>query len=182
VINIKFLLVISMLCKTEWSWELGTWSHKMNLLDILSTSPSTSVGNEWGQQMRIQILILGFKGLIIDSWVFPLLFLCHPRTVDFICLTGLKARYRLSLRTDVSKKLYKRVCIHPRQVTSSFCRTAIVIVIVNDDVKLAGPEWIPDKNTIACIKISLACFQKLILGLHCHAMKNKNANHSIQKD
>ena len=23
----------------------------------------TSVGNEWGQQMRIQILILGFKGL-----------------------------------------------------------------------------------------------------------------------
>ena len=38
VINIKFLLVISMLCKTEWSWELQTWSHKMNLLDILSTS------------------------------------------------------------------------------------------------------------------------------------------------
>ena len=27
-----------MLCKTEWSWELRTWSHKMNLLDILSTS------------------------------------------------------------------------------------------------------------------------------------------------
>ena len=26
--------------------------------------PTTSVGNEWGQQMRIQILILGFKGLI----------------------------------------------------------------------------------------------------------------------
>ena len=39
VISIKFLLVISMLCKTEWSWELRTWSHKMNLLDILSTSP-----------------------------------------------------------------------------------------------------------------------------------------------
>ena len=39
VISIKFILVISMLCKTEWSWELQTWSHKMNLLDILSTSP-----------------------------------------------------------------------------------------------------------------------------------------------
>ena len=39
VISIKFLLVISMLCKTEWSWELRTWSHKMNLLDVLSTSP-----------------------------------------------------------------------------------------------------------------------------------------------
>ena len=28
-----------MLFKTEWSWELRTWSHEMNLLDILSTSP-----------------------------------------------------------------------------------------------------------------------------------------------
>ena len=39
VISIKFLLVISMLCKTEWSWELLIWSHKKHLLDILSTSP-----------------------------------------------------------------------------------------------------------------------------------------------
>ena len=39
MVSIKFLLVISMLCETEWSWELGTWSHKMHLLDILSTSP-----------------------------------------------------------------------------------------------------------------------------------------------
>ena len=38
VISIKFLLVISMLCKTAWSWELRTRSHKMNFLDILSTS------------------------------------------------------------------------------------------------------------------------------------------------
>ena len=38
VIRIKVLLVISMLCKTEWSWELRTWSHKINNLDILSTS------------------------------------------------------------------------------------------------------------------------------------------------
>ena len=28
-----------MLCKTEWSWELRTWSHKTNFLDILTTSP-----------------------------------------------------------------------------------------------------------------------------------------------
>ena len=28
-----------MLCKTEWSWELRTWLHKMNLLDILLTFP-----------------------------------------------------------------------------------------------------------------------------------------------
>ena len=39
VISIKFLFVISMLGKTEWSWELPTWSHMMNLLDVLSTSP-----------------------------------------------------------------------------------------------------------------------------------------------
>ena len=39
VISIKFLLVIAMLCKTEWSRELRTWSHKTYLLDILSTSP-----------------------------------------------------------------------------------------------------------------------------------------------
>ena len=38
-ISITFLLVISMLHKTEWSWELRTWSHKINLLDIVSTSP-----------------------------------------------------------------------------------------------------------------------------------------------
>ena len=46
VISIKFLLVISVLFKTEWSWELRTWSHKMNLLDILSTSPHY-LGGKW---------------------------------------------------------------------------------------------------------------------------------------
>ena len=35
----------------------------MNLLDILSTSPHYFCRNEYAQQMRIQILILGFKGL-----------------------------------------------------------------------------------------------------------------------
>ena len=37
----------------------------MNLLDTVfyKLLTATSVGNEWGQQMRIQILILGFKGL-----------------------------------------------------------------------------------------------------------------------
>ena len=39
MISIKFLLVIAMLCKTEWSWELRIWWHKTYLLDILSTSP-----------------------------------------------------------------------------------------------------------------------------------------------
>ena len=39
-----------------------TKSHKMNLLDIFNQLlPTTSVGNEYEQQMRIQILILGLK-------------------------------------------------------------------------------------------------------------------------
>ena len=39
VISIKFLLVVSMLHKTEWSQEFRTGSHKMNLLDIFTISP-----------------------------------------------------------------------------------------------------------------------------------------------
>ena len=56
-----------MLYKTDWWWELWTWSHKINLLDILSTSPHYLCRKWVGQQMRIQILILGFKGLNYKS-------------------------------------------------------------------------------------------------------------------
>ena len=59
----QILPVISMLCKTEWLWKLWTWSHKMNVLVILSTSLH-HISRKWiGEKMRIQILILGFKGL-----------------------------------------------------------------------------------------------------------------------
>ena len=37
--SVKFLHVISLLYKTEWSWELRTWSHKMNLIDTSTNSP-----------------------------------------------------------------------------------------------------------------------------------------------
>ena len=47
-----------MLCKTEWSWELRTWSYKMNLLDILSTFPHYLCRKLTGQQMRFQSLIV----------------------------------------------------------------------------------------------------------------------------
>ena len=66
MISIKFLLVISMLCKTEWSWELQTWSHKMVLLNItLPTSPHYFCRKWIGvtKSMRIQISMLGFKVL-----------------------------------------------------------------------------------------------------------------------
>ena len=39
--------------KTEWSREVNTGSHNINLLDLLTTSPYTSIGIVWGQQMRI---------------------------------------------------------------------------------------------------------------------------------
>ena len=65
MISFKFLLVISMLCKTEWSWELRAWSYRMNLLDISWTSPHYFYSKRIGATfMRIQILILRFKGLI----------------------------------------------------------------------------------------------------------------------
>lgn len=67
VISIKFLLVMSTPYKTEWVRELRTGSCKMNLLDISIMFPYYSVlvyemcrGNKI---MRIQILILGLKGL-----------------------------------------------------------------------------------------------------------------------
>ena len=64
VTSIKLLLLISMLCKTGWSWELRTWSRRMNLLDILSTSPTyfckkwIGVSNE-----NSNFDLIGFKGL-----------------------------------------------------------------------------------------------------------------------
>ena len=45
---------------TSWIW-----------LTFYQLLPTTSVGHEWGQQMRIQILILGFKGvnrLFVTTW------------------------------------------------------------------------------------------------------------------
>ena len=42
VISMKFLLVISMLYKTEWSWELSVWSQTMNLNASSTTSPHYS--------------------------------------------------------------------------------------------------------------------------------------------
>ena len=63
-ISIQFLLVISILCKTEWSWELRTWSHKMmNLLDILSTSPHYFCRKWIGATNENSNLISGFKEL-----------------------------------------------------------------------------------------------------------------------
>ena len=38
-LTVKYLHVMSMLFRTEWWSELTTWSQKMNLLHILSTSP-----------------------------------------------------------------------------------------------------------------------------------------------
>ena len=65
MISVKFLLVISLLYKTQWSWELKTWSYKMNLIDSSTNSLYFFYWKRIGttRLMRIWILILGFKGL-----------------------------------------------------------------------------------------------------------------------
>ena len=79
MISIKFLLVISILCKTGWSWELRSFSHKMNLLDILSTSPDyfcrKSIGatNEnWNFHLRVRRV----KGDTWSKWSLWVSWLC----------------------------------------------------------------------------------------------------------
>ena len=60
-----------MLCKTEWSWELRTWSHKMNLPDILSTSLHYFCRKWIGATNDNSKFDLRFKGLIMSKeWVF----------------------------------------------------------------------------------------------------------------
>ena len=62
-----------MLYKTEWLWELKTWSGKMTLMilqQILPTSSIETYGDN--QQMRTYILISGFTGFIL---IFPRVYL-----------------------------------------------------------------------------------------------------------
>ena len=52
-----------MLSKTMWSWELRTWLNKMNLLDILSTSPHYFSRKWIGATNESSNVDLRFKGL-----------------------------------------------------------------------------------------------------------------------
>lgn len=70
----------------------------MNLLDFLTIFPTTSVGNGQGQQMRIQIFILGLKGFqnpnrgghtlsakfirLKNAWKFILVHTLHFQFID----------------------------------------------------------------------------------------------------
>ena len=75
----------------------------MNLLNILSTSPHYFGGNEQKQQMRIQILILGFEGLIRT--------LKGPQKVSV--LTGLSHKLTISTpqhqTTSASQKITSKM-------------------------------------------------------------------------
>ena len=46
MISVKFLLVILMVCKAERSWELRTWSHKMNYY-VLDGGAPTRAKRAW---------------------------------------------------------------------------------------------------------------------------------------
>ena len=64
-------------CKTEWSWELRKWSPKMNLLDILSTSPhyfcrkwigATYENSNFGLRVN-QLSLIQVFFMVIITWL-----------------------------------------------------------------------------------------------------------------
>ena len=62
-----------MLYKTEWLWELKTWSGKMTLMILQQILPTSSIETyRDNQQMRTYILISGFTGFIL---IFPQVYL-----------------------------------------------------------------------------------------------------------
>ena len=65
VISIKISPCNNYLCSVRQSGHenYGHGHTRWIWLIFYQLLPTTSVGNEWGQQMRIQILIFGFKGL-----------------------------------------------------------------------------------------------------------------------
>ena len=84
VISIKFFLGISMLCKTQWSWDFRTWSHKINrpfyrygshnLLDLRSimgcpagTCCRSAFTCAFRSKRELHCIFLGKKAIIIKS-------------------------------------------------------------------------------------------------------------------
>ena len=59
VISSDFLLVISMLCKTELSWELRRWSDKLTCFTfyqlLLTTFVGMNRGNKWESNFDIRV-------------------------------------------------------------------------------------------------------------------------------
>ena len=91
-----------MLCKTEWSiWALRTWSHKMNLLDILSTSPHYFC-RKWIKETKenSNYFYLGLKGQI-----FPII-----STEEVLLITKLLHYHRMRTQSNH----YLRLCFLDR--------------------------------------------------------------------
>ena len=68
VISFKFLLVITTLYNTGWSWDLRTWSQKMNLIDSSTNSPHLLYwkpkGKKWECDSNTSVMIWGLEWLI----------------------------------------------------------------------------------------------------------------------
>ena len=68
VISLKFLLVITKLHKTGWSWDLKAWSQKMNLIDTSTNSPYLLYwkpkGKKWEFDSNTRVMIWGLGWLI----------------------------------------------------------------------------------------------------------------------
>ena len=81
----------------------------MNLLDILSTSPHYFCGNEYGQQMKIHILMLGFKGLNLKKYI-SLAFVQRPlrmavQGTHVVCLIITLSTCYYSMFISITSKL-----------------------------------------------------------------------------
>ena len=102
VISVKFLLVVSLLYKTQWSWELRTWSHKMNLIDTSTNSLHYFYWKQIGTTNENLNFDIGFKGLkelhvVKRVWLTIKAFSLSDHFINFISLNGqFKYMYSIS--------------------------------------------------------------------------------------
>ena len=104
VISVKFLLVITLLYKTEWSWELRTWSHKMNLIDTSTNSPHFFYWKRIGITNENLNLMLGFKGLRSQRLLWGFLI---KRIVLLFSVSGVKLLFKEESGVDQNDIYYK---------------------------------------------------------------------------
>ena len=135
--------------------QITSFSGSFSLFSLLPPHPSFNFRSKKALFISLfNIRLLGLPSPLFMSSTYGRLYLPYR----------LKARYGLSLRTDVSKTLYKRVCILPRQVTSSFCSTEMSeIVIVMD--RMMTLSWQGRNGSL--IKIQLHVLKYLL-----HVSKN----------
>ena len=102
--GVKFLPAISQLNKTAWSWELRTWSYKMNLIDTSTNSPHYFYSKRIGiTNDNLNFDVIWFKGVSIGvlEWLTSagteacslLLYLDAAKSLMLCCLALIESNY-----------------------------------------------------------------------------------------